>query len=476
MKKTPGPPPAGLLRALGPVATTAVMVGSVVGSGIFLVPNTIAAHAGGFGVMMLVWIVAGLLTLFGALSYAELGGMIPDVGGQYAYLREAYGRLPAFLFGWTEFLVVKAGSIAAVAVAFAMYSGVFVPQRMLPLFHKTVQLGGFTIEDLGVKAVAILCILALSIVNYLGVKFGGWVQNVFTFLKVGALLGLIASVFLFGHRAAGAFHPLWPSGAASPSLSAFGIALVAALWAFDGWNNTTYMAAEVKDPRRNIPVALAAGSVIVIALFLAVNAAYAYALPLTKIAESRLVAADAIRTFTGPVGGGLISAAVMVSAFGTVNGMILSGPRVTYAMARDGLFFASLGEVHPRFRTPHAATAVQALWACLLTLSGRYDQLFTYVIFAAWMFYAMTTASVFVLKRKRPDAERPYLTWGYPLVPLAFIAVSAWIVVNTLITDPRDSLMGLGIVCLGVPVFLAYNRGRGGKKSGAGPEAKENAA
>ena len=452
---------AGLLRALGPVATTAVMVGSVVGSGIFLVPNTIAGQVGSFGVMMGVWLASGLLTFFGALSYAELGGMICDVGGQYAYLREAYGKFPAFLFGWTEFLVVKAGSIAAVAVAFAMYLGVFVPDALLPHFHKTVQFGILTIEDLGVKTAAILCILALSIVNYFGVRFGGWVQNVFTFLKVGALLGLVGSVFLFGHRADGAFQPLWPSAGNAQPLAAFGIAMVAALWAFDGWNNTTYMAAEVRDPRRNVPLALAVGSVIVVGLYLAANAAYAYALPLPRIAASRLVAADAVRTFLGPVGGGLISAAVMVSAFGTVNGMILSGPRVTYAMARDGLFFASLGGVHPRFRTPHTATAVQAVWACLLTLSGRYDQLFTYVIFAAWMFYAMTTAAVFVLRRKRPGAKRPYKTWGYPVVPAAFIAVSAWLVVNTLVEDPRDSLMGLGIVCLGIPVYLVFHRRRG---------------
>jgi APA family basic amino acid/polyamine antiporter len=458
MKKSTDPDSPGLLRVLGPVAITAVMVGSVVGSGIFLVPNTIAAQVGGFGMIMLVWLVSGLLTFFGALSYAELGGMIPDAGGQYAYLREAYGRLPAFLFGWTEFLVVKAGSIAAVAVAFAMYSGVFVPERFAREFHATLFVGPVPIPEIGVKTVAILCILALSAVNTLGVRFGGWVQNVFTFLKVGALLGLVAAVFLFGHRAAGAFQPFWPSEWGHGTLSAFGVAMVAALWAFDGWNNTTYMAAEARNPRRNIPVALALGAVIVVGLYLAVNAAYAYALPLQRIAGSRLVAADAVRTFMGPVGGGLISAVVMISTFGTVNGMILSGPRVTYAMSKDGLFFATLGEVHRRFRTPHVATAVQAVWACLLTLSGRYDQLFTYVIFAAWMFYAMTTAAVIVLRRKRPDAERPYKTWGYPVVPLAFIAVSAWFVVNTLITDPRDSLMGLGIVCLGIPVYLGTRR------------------
>jgi len=458
MKPSPVSGPPALLRALGPVAITAVMVGSVVGSGIFLVPNVIAAQVGGFGMIMLVWLVSGMLTFFGALSYAELGGMIPDAGGQYAYLREAYGRLPAFLFGWTEFLVVKAGSIAAVAVAFAMYSGVFVPERFAREFHATLLVGPVPIPEIGVKTVAILCILALSAVNTLGVRFGGWVQNVFTFLKVGALLGLVVAVFVFGHRATGAFQPFWPSDWSAGTLSAFGVAMVAALWAFDGWNNTTYMAAEVENPRRNIPVALALGVVIVVGLYLATNAAYAYALPLQRIAGSRLVAADVVRTFLGPVGGGLISAAVMVSTFGTVNGMILSGPRVTYAMSKDGLFFASLGEVHPRFRTPHFATAIQAVWACLLTLSGRFDQLFTTVIFAAWIFYAMTTAAVIVLRRKRPDVKRPYKTRGYPVVPLAFIAVSVWFVVNTLVTNPRDSLMGLGIVSLGVPVYLAYRR------------------
>lgn len=281
--------------------------------------------------------------------------MIPRVGGQYAYLREAYGRLPAFMFGWTEFLVVKAGSIAAVAVAFAMYCGYFVPETLRPWFLQTVVLRmGFSypIEAVGVKCVAIGCIAVLSFVNCLGVRLGGWVQNVFTFMKVGALAGLVGSVFLFGHRADGAFLPLWPDHWNANSLSAFGVAMVAALWAFDGWNNTTYMATEVRDPRRNVPLALTLGSVVVIALYLAANAAYAFALPMADIARSSLVAADAVGTFLGPVGGGVISAAVLVSAFGTVNAMILSGPRVTYAMSRDGVFFAKLGEVHPRSGRP----------------------------------------------------------------------------------------------------------------------------
>jgi APA family basic amino acid/polyamine antiporter len=456
----PEPGSAGLLRALGPVATMAVLVGSVVGSGIFLVPSAIASALPGAMAVLLVWLAAGLLTCAGALSYAELAGMITGAGGQYAYLREAYGRFPAFLFGWTEFFVVKAGSIAAVAVAFALYGGYFLPESLQAAYHATVRPAGIPIEQAGVKAAAVACIAALTVVNVRGVTFGAWVQNVFTFMKVGALLALVAAVFAIGRPAAGAFRPLWPDLPTSGFLTAFGVAMVAALWAFDGWNNTTYMAAETKRPGRDIPLALAVGSVTVAVLYLAANAAYAYALPLGEIAGSRLVAADAARAVLGPVGGGLVSAAVLVSTFGTVNGMVLSGPRVTYAMAADGLLFEKLAGVHPRFRTPHAATWVQGAWACLLTLSGRYDQLFTYVIFAAWMFYAMTTAAVLVLRRRRPRAPRPVRAWGYPALPLLFVAASLALMANTLVTDPRDALMGLGVVALGVPLYWVSRRTR----------------
>lgn len=449
-----------LLRVLGPVETTTILIGSVIGSGIFLVPNTIAAQVGSFGLIIAVWLVSGLLSLFGALSYAELGGMIPHAGGQYAYLREAYGKFPAFLFGWTEFLVIKAGSIAAVAVAFALYVGYFIPDAFQPIFHRTVTLKfGFTfaIEDIGVKLVAIGCIALLTAVNYLGVKLGGWVQNIFTFLKVAALAGLIILTFIAGHAAPVAFKPILPEQFSVNLLSAFGVAMVAALWAYDGWNNTTYVAAEVREPQKNIPRALFLGTTLVVIIYLAANWAYAYVLPLAAIAKSNLVAADAMKSFLGPTGGAFISAAVMISTFGTVNGMILSGPRVTYAMARDKIFFKNMGTVHPRFRTPHISIIVQGIWSALLTLSGRFDQLFTYVIFAAWIFYAMTTAGVFVLRKKWPLVNRPYKTWGYPWIPSAFILVSILFVINTLITDPRDSLFGLGIVALGVPVYLLLN-------------------
>jgi len=455
-----------LLRVLGPVDTLTILVGSVIGSGIFLVPNAIALQTGSFGLMLAVWVVSGLLTLFGALSYAELGGMIPHAGGQYAYLRESYGKLPAFLFGWTEFWVIKAGSIAAVAVAFAMYAGYFIPPAWQPIFHQTVILNlgvRIPLEEIGVKVTAVLCILLLSAVNYLGVKFGAAVQNLFTFLKVGALAGLVLAVFLLGRQAPDAFSPLWPDWREAGLWSRFGVAMVAALWAFDGWNNTTYMAAEVKNPQRNIPLALFAGTLLVIAVYMAANCAYAYVLPMDAIAGSRLVASDAVRTFMGPAGGAVISAAVLVSTFGTDNGMILSGPRVTYAMSRDRIFFKSMGKVHPKYRTPHVSVAVQGIWSALLTLSGRFDQLFTYVIFAAWLFYAMTTAGVIILRIRKPHTPRPYRTRGYPCIPLLFILASSALLVNTLITDPRDSLFGLAIVLLGVPVYLGFRR-----KSGKG--------
>jgi basic amino acid/polyamine antiporter, APA family len=448
-----------LLRVLGPLETVTILVGSVVGSGIFLVPNIIAAQAPAFGLIALVWVVTGVLSLFGALSYAELAGMIPGAGGQYAYLREAYGKLPAFLFGWTEFSVIKAGSIAAVAVAFAMYCGYFIPENLQADFHRTIVLHpGFalTIEEIGIKVTAILCIVLLTAVNYLGVKFGGWVQNIFTFLKVAALAGLILAVFIFGHRPANAFVPLWPTHVNGTLFSAFGVAMVAALWAFEGWNNTTYVAAEVRQPQRTIPLALYSGMAIVLAVYLGATVAYAYVMPIADIAHSRLVAADAMRTFMGPAGGAMISFAVLISTFGTTNGMILSGPRVTYAMAQDKTFFKSMGDVHPRFRTPHISLLVQGIWSALLTLSGRFDQLFTYVVFAAWLFYALTCSAVFTLRIKWPNAPRPYKTWGYPWVPLSFIIAAFFIVINTLVTDFRDSAIGIIIVATGVPVYLYF--------------------
>lgn len=418
-----------------------ILVGSVIGSGIFLVPSEIARATGSVGLMLAVWVIAGILSLFGALAYAELGSMIPHAGGQYAYLREAYGKLPAFLFGWTEFMVIKAGSIAAVAVAFAMYLGYFLP-----------------LDSAGIKIIAIACIVLLSAVNYLGVKAGAAVQNIFTFAKVAALAALVLLAFILADPEKSSFKPFWPEMFSGELLGSFGVAMVAALWAYDGWNNVTYVAAEVQSPQRNIPLALFTGMGMVLAVYTLTTLAYSYVLPLPVMAESELVAADTASIILGSAGAGLIAAAVMISTFGTVNGMILSGSRITYAMARDKVFFQKLGEVHPRFRTPYISVLAQGIWAALLTLTGTFEQLITYVIFAAWIFYALTAAAVPVLRKKRPGAPRGYRTWGYPWVPGIFIAVSLWLVLNTLIEAPRDSLMGVVIILLGLPVYRYWGR------------------
>ncbi len=428
-------------RSLNLMDATMILVGSVVGSGIFLVPSDIAREVGSFGLVIAVWLLAGVLSLFGALSYAELGSIIPHAGGQYAYLREAYGKLWAFLFGWTEFLVIKAGSIAAVAVAFALYLGYFFP-----------------LAESGVTLVAIACIALLTIVNYLGVKAGAMVQNVFTFLKVAALVALILLAFLLADRSQSSFEPLFPAEFRFTLLGAFGTAMVAALWAYDGWNNVTYVAAEVRDPQRKIPRALFLGMAVVLAVYTLATLAYSYVLPLPVMAGSRLVAADTANAILGPIGTALIAGAVLISTFGTVNGMILSGPRITYAMARDKVFFAKLGEIHSRYKTPHISIIVQGIWSALLTLTGTFEQLFTYVIFAAWIFYAMTAGAVIVLRKKWPDAPRPYRTWGYPLVPIVFIAASALLVLNTLIETPGDVLLGLLIILLGLPAYLFWRK------------------
>ena len=435
-----------LLRGLGLKEAVTVLMGSIIGSGIFLTPRAIAQAVPSPGIILLVWIVSGVLTLFGALTYAELGAMMPRSGGQYVYLREAFGPLWGFLFGWTFFLVIQTGSIAAVAVAFAEYSGYFVP-----------------LSPSLIKVVAILCILLLTGVNYVGVRFGGWVQNIFTTLKVGAIVALVVLGFGLGGGSWGNFQPLWGGINQQGLLRAFGVAMVAALWSYDGWNNVGLVAEEIKNPQRNLPIALAFGTLGVVLIYLSANLVYMYALQVGQIAQSQLVAADVARKVIGPLGGAAISGAVLVSTFGTVNGFILAGPRVYYAMARDGLFFKKIGEVHRRFRTPAFSILIQGIWASLLTLTGRFEQLFTYVIFASWIYYAMLVSGAIVLRRKYPSVPRPYKTWGYPIVPMLFVAIALWFVYNTLTTDPRDSLMGLILVLLGLPAYWYWRR-RGSDK------------
>lgn len=432
----------------------AVVIGSIIGSGIFLVPQKIALTLGDAGWIITVWIFGGLLSLAGALTSAEIAGMIPEAGGQYVFFREIYNEFAAFLYGWTTFIVYQTGSIAAIAVAFAKYLGFFFPR----LGAWNLNLGFFVMPEIGVKLVAICAILFVASVNYFGVQFGGFVQKIFTLLKVAALAGIVAACFIFGTRAAHLYTPFYGTYHGASLLGAFGIALVSVLWAYDGWNSVTYLAGEVKNAQKNIPIALIAGTISVIVIYVLANLAYMYVLSVPQVAESKLVASDAISTFFGRNGAALIAVAVMISTFGTVNATSMTTARVYFAMAKDKLFFRKIASVHPKYQTPHVSLVVQGIWASLLTLTGTYDQLFTYVIFASWLFYALGTFGIFVLRKKRPDAPRPYRTIGYPFVPMIFVVVSIWFVYNTIATDPRDSLIGLGLVLLGLPAYFYWKK------------------
>ena len=454
--------PVELARRLGLTSAIMVVVGSVIGSGIFLTPQRIAATVEVPGVMIFVWILTGLLTLAGALTNAEIASEIPEAGGQYVFFRILYSDLTAFLYGWTTFIVFQTGSIAAVAVAFARYFGYFVD---LP--HLSAELEAWKIPligniapfaDIGVKLVAISAITLVATVNYFGVQFGGFVQNIFTFLKVGAIGAIIVLGFTVGTGSTAHFFPLWGAPASGDLLGAIGVAMVATLWSYDGWNSLTYLAGEVKNPRRNIPLALIIGTVAIIAIYVLTNLAYLYILPIGEIATSKLVAADMMERIFRGYGGALISAAVMISTFGTVNGTSMTTARVYFAMAKDKLFFKNMSYVHPRYRTPTRSIVIQATWASLLTLTGTYDQIFTYVIFAGWVFYALGAAAIFIMRKRRPEAKGSYRVPGYPVVPLLFVIVATWFVINTLVHQTADSMVGLLLVVAGLPFYIYWKK------------------
>jgi APA family basic amino acid/polyamine antiporter len=439
-----------------------VVIGSIIGSGIFLTPQSVAAALPVPGLMLLVWVLTGLLTLAGALTNAEIASELTAAGGQYVYFRVLFGDLTAFLFGWTTFVVYQTGSISAIAVAFARYFGYFVDLPHFPAeleAWKLPVLGNIApFDDIGVKLVAIAAIVFLAVVNYFGVRFGSFVQNLFTTLKVLAIASIIVLGFTSGSGSTEHFFPLWGSIPGGALLPAIGVAMVATLWSYDGWNSLTFMAGEVKEPQRNIPLALILGTVAVIVIYVLTNMAYLYVLPIGEIASSKRVAADMMeRVFAGG-GGAMISLAVMLSTFGSVNATSMTTARVYFAMAKDRLFFRSMGAVHPRYRTPGRSIVVQCVWACVLTLTGTFDQLFTYVIFAGWIFYGLGAAGVFILRRKFPDSNRAYRVPGYPFVPLAFVLVATWFVVNTLITNPADSMVGLVLLALGLPLYLYWKK------------------
>ncbi|MBM3461153.1 MAG: amino acid permease [Armatimonadetes bacterium] len=423
-----------LARSLSLTDATMLIVGLIIGSGIFFVTPDILQAVGSPGMVMAVWLVSGVLSLFGALTYAELGASRPEAGGQYVFLRDAYGTLCAFLYGWVAFWVIQSGSVAAVAVAFARSMEAFVP---LP-------------GHLG-KIAAVACVLFLTVVNALSVRYGAGVQNLFTVLKC-LVIGVLV---LIGISQGAHLERVFISGGeAGPSISSFGVGMIAALWAYDGWNNGSFIAGEIRDPQRNVPRALFVGTGLVVLIYLLTNAAYLAVLTPTEVLASKSVGADAAIRLLGERGALLISLGIMVSTFGCVNGLIMAGPRVYYAMARDGLFFRGLGKVHAGTGTPVASILASGAWSSLLVLQGSYEQLFTYVMFASWVFYGLTGFSIFIFRRR--EAERPYSTWGYPAVPLLFVAASAFLVVNTLLERPWESLYGVVLALAGIPFYVFW--------------------
>jgi APA family basic amino acid/polyamine antiporter len=457
-----GLPQPQLLRVLGLKEGIAIQMGVMIGSGIFLVPATIAGHLHAMGPILLVWVVAGMLSLFGALSLAELSSVLPEAGGPYVYLKHSFGRLFGYLFSWNDFFINKSGSAAAIAIAFATYLGYFVPsvspehafiRADYALLGKQMEFAfGWN------QVVAIAVILVVTWVNVRGVRVGAWVMNIFTLTKVLALVGLILAVFFSGEGSTRNLMPWWPDTWTGDLTAAFGLAMISALWTYDGWIDVTLAAGEFKNPGRNVPYSLLFGTLAVIVLYLAANVAYAYAIPLDRMAGSTRIAADVASTVLGPLGVSLIILGIMASTFGTVNGMLLGGPRSLYAAGADGTIARAFGKVHPRYRTPSLSIVTMGVWGGILTLSGTYDQIASYVVFGSWFFYALTALSVIVLRRRMPDAPRPYRAWGYPYATLLFVAVAGWFVYNTLVEDTRNAVIGILLLLMSLPFYYFWNR------------------
>ncbi|MHB8579102.1 MAG: APC family permease [Ignavibacteriaceae bacterium] len=471
-------------RELGLLDSTMIVIGSMIGSGIFIVSADIARTVGSPGYLLLVWLITGAITITAALSYGELAGMLPHAGGQYVYLREAYNPLVGFLYGWTLFLVIQTGTIAAVAVAFAKYTAVLIPW----FSENNILFSLFGLKISAAEILAILSVVVLTSSNIRGVRTGKIVQNIFTFSKVVALFGLILLAFFIGRNAAaiGAnFSNFWNASwthisngkiisidslSGSMLMAAIGVAMVGSLFSSDAWNNITFTAAEVKNPKRNIPLSLFLGTAIVTLLYIGANVAYILVLPLKgtpeganvvgrgiQFALSDRVATAASSMIFGAPAVVIMAVLIMISTFGCNNGLILAGARVYYAMAKDNLFFKKTGTINKN-SVPGVALVVQAVWASLLCLSGTYSDLLDYVIFAVLIFYILTIAGIFLLRKKRPDAERPYKAWGYPVVPALYILAASAISIDLLIFKPMYSWPGMIIVLLGIPVYFIWKR------------------
>jgi len=431
------PGSAHLRKELNVFDAIAVVVGTVIGSGIFLLPSFVAAQLHSLGAVSLVWLVGGLLSLFGALSLAELGSIYPGTGGLCTYLRQVYGPLPAFLYAWALLLMIHTGSIAALAVAFGIYVGQVLPLSMVE--QKVLSAG---------------LILGLTVVSCLGIRGGKLVQNLVAVAKVSGLAGIILLLSAKGSRPIHFFETPVSTSGPSFSIAGFGIALVAVLWAYEGWHVLSFIAGEMKKPKVDLPRSLLYGNAIIMLIYLAANLGYYRVLSAAEIRGSSAVAALAVGKLLGPIGANAISILILVSILGSLNGLILSGPRVSFAMAREGIFPSVFGRLSDRYRTPMVALAVQGVWAAMLAASGSYQQLFTNVIFTAWIFYGLAVAGVLVLRRSQPQMTRSFSVPGYPWLSLLFCVAAAGVILGTLIARPIGALIGIGLVATGIPVYL----------------------
>lgn len=435
--------PADLRRTLSFTDLVMVTLGTVIGSGIFLVPGVVLRQTQGrVGLALSIWFIAGVLTLLGAFTYAELGAMKPDAGGLYTYIRDAFGPLPAFLYGWASFFVISSGSVATLAVAFSSYLGQIVP-----------------LNPVSAKSVSLLVILVITVVNIAGTRRSATMQNWTTGAKVCGLLALsVAMIALGGGERTVA--PAVPPSSALSLLPGIGIAMIGVLWAYEGWQYVTFSAGETRDPQRVFPRAISVATLVLVILYMLANIGYIAALGPIAASRSDHVAADAIRAVFGPASGRLLSALVLVSIFSAANGLMLTTPRMYFVMARDGVFFERLASVHVRFGTPAFAIIALAVWSAVLALSGTFEQLLTYVVFTGWIFYGLGATAVFVYRRRQPDAIRPFRTPGYPVTPMLFVASAAMLVLSTLVAQPIRGAVGLGAVLIGTPAFYMWRARR----------------
>ena len=425
-----------LKRVLSLTDAIMINVGGILGSGIFMVPATVALYTLSSSLFFLVWIIGGIVSLFGALSVAELGAAMPKAGGQYVFLNKAYGPLWGFLYGWTAVAVINTASIAAVAMAFSEYLGFF-----------------FVLSRFEIKVIAILSIVILTIINIIDVKSGARFQNLFTYTKISAISIVILLGLTLNGGSLNNFYPMIIDKSFFSLVGPLGLAMVAVLWTFDGWIFVTYVAGEVKDPGRNIPLSIILCMVIVLSIYLALNYVLVYVLGFDKMIGSELVMSDAASVFLGGKGAAIITVIILISLIGANNGFVLTSARINYAMSKDGLFFKQASTIHSKFKSPANALLMQCAWSSILTLTGTFNQLITYIIFASWIFYAMSAGAVIILRNKLPDLKRPYKTPLYPWIPIIFIFFAVFLTINTILEAPRDASIGSVLILTGLPFY-----------------------